>query len=464
MEDPFGLAVTVVLFVLLLTVLIMVHEAGHFFSARAFGVKVLEFGWGFPPRAFGLYTGRTRVHLPAGVTLLDLDAADALKPGMKVRVYSTSDATGALTARAIEGPFRGPRAPDPAIERSIGQTVLVHEGKVREIGGDTLVIADMVYSVNWLPLGGFVRMAGENNPHVPWSLASKSPLKRFTVLAAGSAMNLVLPVLLFVFLFAAPEERVEGRVLVLGVASGSPAERAGLQGGDIILEADGHRVYNTQTLQRRIFLNLGQETEFLVMRPERLITGSFGFGADTGPVDAAVRDTEPFSVHLVPRWAPPEGQGNVGIRIDTIEYQVVSRPGNLLTAIPNGFVSMWEMLVLLKNEVLTWFAGTGGPQLAGPVGIAQVTKEVSEAGLRPLVIFAALLSLNLGILNLLPLPALDGGRIVFVGLEWIRGGKRVPPEREGLVHAVGFALLIGVVVVITYYDISRIIQGNSITN
>lgn len=464
MEDPFGLVVTIVRFVLLLTVLIMVHEAGHFFSARAFGVKVLEFGWGFPPRAFGLYTGRTRVHLPPGVTLLDLDSPDDLRPGMKVRVYSTSDSTGALTARTIEGPFRGPRAPDPSIEHSLGQTLLVHEGKIREVASGALVIADMVYSVNWLPLGGFVRMAGENNPNVPWSLANKSPLKRFTVLAAGSAMNFVLPVLLFVFLFAAPEDRYEGRVLIQTVAPESPAEFAGLQGGDVILEADGHPVYNTQTLQRRILLNLGRQTEFLVMRPERLITGGFGFGADTGPVDAAVRDTAPFSVHLVPRWAPPQGQGNVGIQIRTIEGQVVSRPGNLLTAIPNGFVSMWEMLVLLKNEVLSWFAGAGGPQFAGPVGIAQVSEEVAEAGWRPLVIFAALLSLNLGIINLLPLPALDGGRIVFVGLEWIRGGKRVPPEREGIVHAVGFALLIGVVVVITYFDVSRIVQGNSITN
>ena len=125
---------------------------------------------------------------------------------------------------------------------------------------------------------------------------------------------------------------------------------------------------------------------------------------------------------------------------------------------------MWEMLVLLKNEILSWFAGSGGPQFAGPVGIAQISEEVAEAGWRPLVIFAALLSLNLAIINLLPLPALDGGRIVFVALEWARGGKRVPPEREGLVHAVGFAVLIGVIVVITFFDVSRIIAGNSITN
>ena len=464
MEDPLGLVVTIVRFVLLLTVLIMIHEAGHFFSARAFGVKVLEFGWGFPPRALSLYTGRTRIAMSRDVRFMDVRDREQLRPGMRVRVHSSSDAEGELTALAIEGPYQGARGTDPALEQALGKETLVHEGKIREIDGDTLVLADMIYSINWLPIGGFVRIAGENNHNVPWSLASKSPLKRFTVLAAGSAMNLALPVLLFVFLFAAPEERYEGRVLVVAVAQESPADRAGLQGGDIIIEADGHRVYNTETLRYRILLNLGSETEFLVMRPERLITGSFGFGADSGPVDSTLRDTEPFSVTLEPRWAPPEGEGNVGVQIRTIDGQVVSRSGNILTAIPNGFVRMWEMLVLFKNEILSWFVGSGGPQLAGPVGIAQVSEEVAEAGWRPLVVFAALLSLNLGILNLLPLPALDGGRIVFVALEWVRGGKRVPPEREGLVHALGFAFLISVIVVITYFDLSRIIQGGSIAN
>ena len=465
MEDITGLLVTVVRFLLLLTVLIMVHEAGHFFSARAFGVKVLEFGWGFPPRLFGLYTGRTRVMLQQDVNLINVDSLDQLRPGTRVRAHSLAMDDGTLVASLIETPGKDGRfstglRPD-SHERP---QFLTHEGKVREIDGDALVIADMVYSVNILPIGGFVRMAGENNPNVPWSLASKGALTRFTVLAAGSAMNVVLPVVLFIFLFAAPQEQWEGRVLINVVAPDSPAERAGLQGGDIILEADGHEVRNTQDLKYRILLNLGEETEFLVMRPERLITGGIGFGADAGPVDATVRDTEPFSVRLVPRWAPPEGEGNVGIQIRTIQGQVVTRSGNVLTAVPNGFVRMWETVVLLRNEVLGWFIGSGGPQFAGPVGIAEISDEVAEAGWRPLVVFAALLSINLAIINLLPLPALDGGRIVFVALEWVRGGKRIPAHHEGLVHAVGFALLIGVIAVITYMDVSRIIQGNSITN
>ena len=465
MEGALGFGVTAVRFLLLLTVLIMVHEAGHFFAARAFGVKALEFGWGFPPRAFGFYTGRTKVLLRPGVRLVGLDGVEQLRPGMRVRLHSGMQDDGTLAAMVIEGPHQGRRPAESArLEDALKNEALTHEGKIREVTDDALVIADMVYSVNWLPLGGFVRMAGENNHNVPWSLASKGALTRFTVLAAGSAMNIILPVALFVFLFAVPQEQYEGRVRITAVAANSPAERAGLLGGDIILEADGRDVYNTATLKYRILLNLGQDTEFLVMRPERLIAGGFGFGADTGPVDMAVRDTEPFTVNLVPRWDPPEGEGNVGIGILTIEGQVVTRSGNVLTAIPSGFVRMWETVALLRNEVASWFLGSGGPQLAGPVGIAQVSEEVAEAGWRPLVAFAALLSINLAIINLLPLPALDGGRIVFVVLEWVRRGKRVSAEREGLVHALGFTLLLGAIVVITYLDINRIVQGNSIIN
>ena len=122
------------------------------------------------------------------------------------------------------------------------------------------------------------------------------------------------------------------------------------------------------------------------------------------------------------------------------------------------------MLVLFKNEVTGWIIGSNAPQLAGPVGIAQVTGEVAKAGWQPLVELAALLSLNLAIINILPIPALDGGRIVFVALEWIRRGKRISPQREGLVHLVGFTLLIGSIVLISYFDIIRIIQGGSLTN
>ncbi len=106
--------------------------------------------------------------------------------------------------------------------------------------------------------------------------------------------------------------------------------------------------------------------------------------------------------------------------------------------------------------------GTTPVAIAGPVGIAQITGEVAKAGISPLLEFAAFLSINLAIINLFPLPALDGGRIAFVLLEWVRRGKRISPKREGLIHAIGFALLMAAFLAITYRDIARIIGGDSL--
>ncbi|MDP2950033.1 MAG: site-2 protease family protein, partial [Chloroflexota bacterium] len=132
-------------------------------------------------------------------------------------------------------------------------------------------------------------------------------------------------------------------------------------------------------------------------------------------------------------------------------------------AVPKGVQTTVEALTLARNEVVSWFKGGGTPQVAGPVGIAQATGEVvDEAGYRPLLDFAALLSINLAILNILPLPMLDGGRIMFVLLEIVRRGKRVAPEKEALVHFIGFALIISLAVAITYFDILRILRGESL--
>ncbi len=115
---------------------------------------------------------------------------------------------------------------------------------------------------------------------------------------------------------------------------------------------------------------------------------------------------------------------------------------------------------LAKNEIRTWFAGRAAPQFSGPVGIAQATGEVvDEAGWVMLLSFAALLSINLAILNILPLPMLDGGRMFFVFIEILRRGKRISPQREGLVHLVGFVAMLGLVVLLSFFDVQRIISG-----
>jgi regulator of sigma E protease len=264
------------------------------------------------------------------------------------------------------------------------------------------------------------------------------------VLAAGSIMNFLLPLLLFSIAFMVPHNALIEPTVVDIVNPGSPAESAGIEPGDTILGVDGKMTDNFSQINRYTMLNLGAETAVLVQHQDGT--------------------TEEF--YLIPRWKPPEGEGAMGIERDldfALENRVIFRQSYpFWEAIPMGFVECVETFVIFKNEILRWFIGAAPVQLTGPVGIAQMTGEVAQAGLSPLLLFAGFISINLGIVNILPLPALDGGRIVFALLEWIRRGKRISPKTEGMVHAIGFAILIAAIIALTYQDIIRIIAGESL--
>ena len=351
-----SILITVIAFLGVLVVLIIAHELGHFFTAKASGVTVEEFGLGFPPRLVSIKRGGTR------------------------------------------------------------------------------------YSLNAVPLGGFVKMAGEEDPKVPGSLASKKIGTRLLVLSSGSLMNFLLPLLLFSVAFMVPHNMVFGPVLVEEVAPASPAERAGIEPGDTLLEVNGNPIHNVGDLQRHVQLNLGREISLLVQHG-----------------DATTEE-----VQLIPRWRPPERQGAIGVAIRTLSPTIVRQSYPFWQAIPMGVGDCIQTFTLFKNGIISMIIGTAPTVVAGPVGIAQLTGEVAQAGLSPLLEFAAFLSINLAIINLLPLPALDGGRIVFVLLEWVRRGKRVLPKTEGMIHLIGFAMLIAFLLAITYQDIIRIISGESL--
>ena len=349
--------ITIVAFLVVLAVLIIAHELGHFATAKAFGVRVDEFGVGFPPRLLSIKRGETR------------------------------------------------------------------------------------YSLNAIPLGGFTKMAGEVDPEAsPRSLASKSIGVRILVLSAGSLMNALLPLLLFSIAFMVPHNIVTGQVLVEEIAPNSPAAMAGIQSGDTIISINEKTLNNTIELSREIQLNLGKEITMVISHS----------------------DSTTEEVQLTPRWRPPEGQGAIGILVKTSNPTVVSQSEPFWRAIPLGVKECIETFVLFKNAIISLFIGTVSFQVAGPVGIAQMTGEVARAGISPLLEFAAFLSINLAIINIFPLPALDGGRIVFVLLEWIRRGKRISPKTEGLIHGIGFILLMAAILAITYQDIIRIISGESL--
>ncbi|GBD10470.1 Putative zinc metalloprotease [bacterium HR23] len=369
---------TILLFVGILAVLVLVHELGHYLTARALGIRVLEFGVGYPPRLVGIRWGET------------------------------------------------------------------------------------VYSLNLLPLGGFVRLEGEENPTSPRSFASKGLLTRFTVLIAGAGMNALLPVVIFTALFMVPTPQVVGKVALVSVAPGSPAERAGLKAGDIVLAIDGHPIRNAADLNARVRLNLGRATVWEVERPTYLLTQPLGIGGEFGGGPPPVAKVERLTTVVTPRWRAPEGQGPTGVLVRVLEPRVVRISEPFWRAVPKGLARMGEVLILFRNEIVRAIIGASPVQFAGPIGIAQATGEVAQLGWTALLQWTALLSLNLAILNVLPIPMLDGGRLLFLAIEFVRRGRRLSPQREGLVHFIGFLVLMLFIAVVSYFDIVRLIRGESL--
>lgn len=387
------------LIVPVLAFLVFVHELGHFVAAKKFNIKVLEFGFGFPPRLWGIRRGET------------------------------------------------------------------------------------IYSINAIPLGGFVRMLGEEDPADPRSFARQAVWKRVVVLCAGSFMNFVTPLVIFTVVFMLPQQVPVGQVFVTGVAPGSPAQAAGVRAGDQIMAIDGERVRFHGDLIAEIEVKLGAETELTVNR------GSIVSGLGMSP-DSSVVET----VTVVPRMNPPSltvvetvtdaetevslrearrynarltvgdtmTQGAVGVMIGTSNVRLVEDRQPPLSAMGNAADQIVDVLTLTKNGFQRWAGGGPDPGFTGPIGIAQVTGEVAEIGASPFFQLVAFISISLGIINLLPIPALDGGRLMFVLIEWARGGKRISPQREGLIHLIGFAALIGLIAVVSFFDITRILSGESL--
>jgi regulator of sigma E protease len=348
--------ITVVVFLIVLAIIIIAHELGHFGTAKAFGIKVEEFGVGFPPRLLSFTRGETR------------------------------------------------------------------------------------YSLNAIPLGGFTKLAGEEDPEVPRSLASQRKGVRILVLGAGSLMNALLPIILLSVAFMVPQDVLVGEVFVAEVRPDSPAYHAGIEVGDTLLSIDNHEIRNISDLQTYVQLNLGKEVA----------------------VDVRHSDMSTEEVRLVPRWKAPPEEGAIGILGRIKSPKIVRESYPFWQAVPMGFTECIETYVRFKNVMQQLLIGAIEPQVTGPVGIAQVTGEVAQYGIVPLLHWAAFLSMNLAVLNLFPIPGLDGGRIVFVLLEWVRGGRRITPKTESLVHLIGFALLLAVILYFTYFDILRIISGESL--
>jgi regulator of sigma E protease len=331
--------------------LILIHETGHFLAAKAFGIKVEEFGIGFPPKLFKMFS------------------------------YKGTD-----------------------------------------------------YTFNLLPLGGFVRPAGENDPDFPGGLAAASPWKRMAVMFAGPLMNLLVGILIYSIMFYQIGSPVFDKVIVFGVSPGSPAETAGLLEGDLFITIDGEEIDSTDKLHETIYANLGQEINVLVER-----------------------EGEQVALSIIPRDPPPP-EGAIGIQMGNDSEHL-----GLFTSIFYGSKATFQhigMIFSLPYKLMTGELTGEEGRLLGYKGMYDLYEDFRErdetavvevtGGINTLGFYAAI-TLSLAALNLLPLPALDGGRILFALPEALFG-KRIPQKYENIVNGVGFLLLILIVIYINLQD------------
>ncbi len=362
--------------------LVLVHEFGHFITAKWAGIRVEEFGIGFPPRLIGVKRGET------------------------------------------------------------------------------------IYSINALPLGGFVRMPGENGEMTdeqglpdPGSFASKPASKRAIVLLAGVTMNLLLAIVLFSAAEAVGQ--TVPRPVVGSVLAGSPAAQAGITPGDQILAINGHTVGTYATDPNSPFITpdatvlITQATQNAPAKaktvPVRTELRTPSGQTETVTVNALVHPdptqghfgvgwtfAHPYVVHTVPAWqAPVAGVRDIGV--------VITLTGNAFNQIVHGQLP-WNQAV------------------QGPVGIVRDTglaaAIVPSGGWYTLLFLVGALSLNLAIVNILPVPALDGGRVLFVIIEVLRRGRRISPEREALVNLIGMGALLCLMAIVTINDVGTLFGGH----
>lgn len=296
-----------------------------------------------------------------------------------------------------------------------------------------------IYSLNWLPLGGFVRMKGETDPDAPDSFLNANPWARLVVLIAGPAMNFLATAVLFAVIFVRLGSPDFSRVEILHVAPGSPAAMAELQSGDIVLKVDGEDIASTDALRNAIYANLGAPIELTYMRGDQTNTAV-----------------------IVPRANPPEGQGAIGIIMGNPRAPI--HPAEALFLGGAAVIEQSRNILSLPAQLISGTVSPEEGRLIGYKGMYDIYNELRETDLAPgapegisTLGFFASISLSLGLLNLLPIPALDGGRILFT-LPEILFRRKIPPAYENMINLIGFALLILLFIYINVQDFVNPIQ------
>jgi regulator of sigma E protease len=419
--------VTTIAFIIVLGLMVFVHELGHFIVAKRTGVVVEEFAFGYPPRLLKYWQSEGKIVLDGQEMVIGrkTEVSRQVEVGARVIYESATRADGKMVVTRIQVVPDG--MSDDEVASQFGRPV----SQVGQLTRGT------EYTINLIPFGGYVRMLGEEDPTAPGSLASKSKRVRIAVLTAGASMNILLAVLIFaaMFMLGVPGRVASDTVMVAGVAPGSPAEAAGLHVGDIIASVDGTPVKTPDEMVKMTNERRGQPVALVITRGQSSIP-----------------------VTITPRLNPPEGEGAMGVRIDS-KVELVYYP--LGQALWMGVQQTVGIIVLTLSAPLLLLRGlipAEAMRPIGPYGIYQQTVSVQTGWWYPILFFTGFLNTALGLTNLLPIPALDGARIFFVVIEAIRG-RRIDPAREGLIHLVGLAVLLVLMLVVTYYDFATPLTG-----
>jgi len=335
------------LFVVVLGSLIIGHELGHFFASKLTGVRVKEFGIGYPPRILTLF----------------------------------------------------------------------------ELKGTK-------YTLNWIPFGGFNLPDGEDDPSVPGGFAGASKRVRSAILIAGPAANILLAFIafLFAFRFSAPDFE---RVQVIQVVEGTPADQAGILTGDIILSVDDRSIIGTDTMVDAVKSRIGMLTEIKLLR-----------------------DGHEVTVEVIPREQYPSNQGPVGVTLGH-PAKVMSWSEAAKIGLENIGLQV-NAIIRLPGRLLSGTASPEEARVSGLKGIHDLlawANSIDRSAQRPFLTLnmIGVISTGLALANLLPLPALDGGRLMFILFEVVFR-RRISPRHEGLVHAIGFTLLLALMIYINLQD------------
>ncbi len=390
---------TLITFLIVLAILVLSHEFGHFIVARKSGIRVDEFGFGFPPRVCGVQ-----------------------------RLVKMVGAKKEIKWRFVWGKVV---PPVPA-----------------EWSGGT------VYSLNLLPLGGFVKIKGEDASGTeaadPDSFAAKKTWQKSLVLLAGVFMNDLVAIVLFSagFMIGLPQPTEnmadvrfvrDRKIEIMQVLPGKPAEKAGLKAGDVLVSVGPLQNPRLKELQQYIDANRDGYITVVVERDRARLTQS---------------------IHPVVN--ADNGKGGIGVAIAEIGFVRYPWYRALYEGVITTFVDLKEIVLGFYHLLIGLFTGAGvGGAVSGPVGVAMLTGRVARMGFSYLVQFTALLSLNLAVLNVLPIPALDGGRLAFVLIAKILR-RPITPKYEQIAHLVGFGALMLLVLFVTFKDLANMhgIVGN----